>query len=93
MQKLNHLSIALKALGLAAESNQIQKLARGYVQTVAEEGTSKRFYQVARAIDNEVYHWRSIVTPYLVKEAGARNPEATNAIILTAINSCLYNWS
>ena len=92
MQKLNHLSIVLQNLGLASESIQIQKLAREYVSRVAEKGLSKRFYQIVRVIEEEVFNYKKELVPYLIKEAASRNTAVTYDIISSAVTTCLNSW-
>lgn len=91
MQKLNHLYLVLKSIGLYSESNEIQKIARNYASNVMNKGLSKRFYQTVRVIEDEVFNWKIGLIRHLAKETELRNPNVGSDIIYSAVTSCVYN--
>ena len=93
MQKLNHLSKALSSLDHQKESILIKKLARKYVETVAKEGLSTKFYTVARAIQRDLSNWRVETVKSLASDLSSSYPNLTPEELYGPINSCFYEWT
>ena len=93
MQKLNHLSKALNSLGHRGESLIIQKLARKYVETVAKEGLSTKFYTVTRAIQNDLYNWRPETINALASDLSSSYPDLAPEELYDFIDSCFSTWT
>ena len=93
MQKLNHLSKVLSSLGHQGESLIIQKLARKYVETVAKEGLSTKFYAVTRTIQNDLYNWRVETVNALASDLSSSYPDLAPEELYGFINSCFYTWT
>ena len=93
MQKLNHLSKVLSSLGHQGESLIIQKLARKYIETVAKEGLSTKFYTVARTIENDLYNWKAETVKALASDLSSSYPDLAPEELSGFINSCFYKWT
>jgi hypothetical protein len=93
MKKLNHLSIALKASGLASESYLIQKLAREYVERASVEGLSSKFYGVARLIERDLFSWVVATEMALTTLFSKEHPKVNSEFISSQVHGCLYDWT
>jgi len=92
MKKLNNLSIALKRLGLTAESTQIHKMAREYLSRVVSDNLSGKFYLTIRGLENELLSWGDDTFKVLLQDAYRRHPDTRTDVTKLSVQNCFSDW-
>jgi hypothetical protein len=92
MKKLNNLSIALKGLGLTAESAQINKIAREYLSRVVSDNLSGKFYSTVRGLESELFSWSTDTFRVLLKDAYRRHPDTRIDVTKLSVQNCFADW-